>query len=278
MILALQRKLPPIRLAFNLAQFLLGGCVTVQVFHAVVGSATDPGVWGAAALATAANSVMAVLLISVAVSLSDVRLTARQIAESLRTDLTMVLATTSLGLCAGKLVYQDWRTAILPAVPVVGMFLMFHAYLTERQRHHRIEFLYENARALSRSSEIGPAMADLPGLALEAFRAEAAEVVFSPRTAATRGRPPVRRSAAPSVLEPIEPALAAELRALAERQESGAAPTQEMPAGRLTDYLRGTRAGRGHVRRDERDEGRTQLDRRDDRRQSVGARRPLRRR
>jgi hypothetical protein len=177
-ILALQRKLPPIRLAFNLAQFLLGGCVTVLVFHAVVGSATDPGVWGAAALATAANSVMAVLLISVAVSLSDVRLTARQIAESLRTDLTMVLATTSLGLCAGTLVYQDWRTAILPAVPVVGMFLMFHAYLTQRQRHHRIEFLYENARALSRSSEIGPAMADLPGLALEAFRAEAAEVVF----------------------------------------------------------------------------------------------------
>jgi hypothetical protein len=160
---ALQRKLPPIRLAFNLAQFLLGGCVTVLVFHAVVGSATDPGVWGAAALATAANSVMAVLLISVAVSLSDVRLTARQIAESLRTDLTMVLVTTSLGLCAGTLVYQDWRTAILPAVPVVGMFLMFHGYLTERQRHHRIEFLYENARALSRSSEIGPAMADLPG-------------------------------------------------------------------------------------------------------------------
>jgi diguanylate cyclase (GGDEF)-like protein len=238
-ILALQRKLPPIRLAFNLGQFLLGGCVTVLVFHAVVGSATriDPGVWGAAGLATAANSVMAVLLISVAVSLADVRLKARQIAESLRTDLTMVLATTSLGLCAVTLVYQDWRTAILLAVPVVGMFLMFHAYLAERQRHDRIEFLYETARALSRSSEIGPAMADLLERALEAFRAEAAEVIFFSPDGGDALRTTVRRSGAPSVLEPIEPSLAAELRALAERHESGAVPTHEVAGGQLTEYL-----------------------------------------
>jgi hypothetical protein len=172
-ILALQRKLAPIRLAFNLGQFLLGGCVAVLVFHAVAGSASviGPIVWAAAALATAANSVMAVLLISAAVSLSDVRLSVRQIAASMRTDLTMVLATTSLGLCAVTLVYHDWRTAILMAVPVGGMFVMFHAYTAERQRHGRVEFLYESARELSRSSEIGRAMNDLLARALEAFRA-----------------------------------------------------------------------------------------------------------
>lgn len=53
------------------------------------------------------TSVMAILLISAAVSLSDVRLGARQIAASMRADLTIVLVTTSLGLCAVALVYHD---------------------------------------------------------------------------------------------------------------------------------------------------------------------------
>ena len=238
-ILALQRKLAPIRLAFNLGQFLLGGCVTVLVFHAVAGSAAviDPVVWGAAALATAANSVMAVLLISAAVSLSDVPLSPRQIAASIRTDLTMVLATTSLGLCAVSLAYYDWRTAILLALPVTGMFVIFHAYTGERQRHARIEFLYESARELSRSSEIGPAMKDLLARALEAFRAEAAEVVFFSPDGGGALRTTVRRGAQPSVLEPVEPSVAAALRALAERQEIGAAPTTDLAAGSLADYL-----------------------------------------
>jgi diguanylate cyclase (GGDEF)-like protein len=246
-ILALQRRLPPLRLAFNLGQFLLGGCVTVLVFHAVAGSAgvIDPLVWGAAALATAANSVLAVLAISVAVSLSDVRLSARQIATSLRTDLTMVLVTTSLGLCAVSLVYRDWRTAILMAVPVVGMFGMFHAYTTERQRHERVEFLYESARALSRSSDIGPAMTDLLARALEAFRASAAEVVFFSPDGGGAVRTTVGEGGVVSVLEPVEPTIAAALRALAERQEIGAGPTDEVAAGGLVDYLVGRGLGQG---------------------------------
>jgi diguanylate cyclase (GGDEF)-like protein len=238
-ILALQRKLAPIRLAFNLGQFLLGGCVTVLVFHAVAGSSDviDPAVWGAAALATGANSVMAVLLISAAVSLSDVRLSAPQIAASIRTDLTMVLAATSLGLCAVSLAYYDWRTALLLALPVTGMFVIFHAYTGERQRHARIEFLYESARELSRSSEIGPAMKDLLARALEAFRAEAAEVVFFSPDGDGALRTTVRRGAEPRVLERVEPAAAAALRAVAERQEIGAAPTNDVADGSLADYL-----------------------------------------
>ncbi len=238
-ILALQRKLAPIRLTFNLGQFLLGGCVTVLVFHAVAGSTgvIDPAVWGAVALATAANSVMAVVLISAAVSLSDVRLTARQIAASIRTDLTMVLATTSLGLCAVSLAYHDWRTAILLVLPVTGTFVIFHAYTRERQRHERIEFLYESARELSRSSEIGPAMKDLLARALEAFRAEAAEVVFFSPDGGGALRTAARRGADTSVLETVDAAVAAALRALAERQEIGAGPTDEVAAGSLADYL-----------------------------------------
>ncbi len=49
------------------------------------------------------------------------------------------------------------------AVPVIGMYLTFQAYVAERQRHGRLEFLYEAARALSRSPEIGTALEGLLG-------------------------------------------------------------------------------------------------------------------
>src|SRR5919198_5089234 len=46
-VLMLDRRLPPIKLAFNLGQFCLGNCVAVVVFHAIAGSspALDPVVW-----------------------------------------------------------------------------------------------------------------------------------------------------------------------------------------------------------------------------------------
>jgi hypothetical protein len=259
LVLALHRRLPPIRLAFNFGQFLLGNCIAVIVFHAVAGSSTqiDPTVWGAAALATVATSVAAVLLISAAVSLSDSRLSLAQIAESLRTDLAVAAVNTSIGLCAATVVYNDWRAAILMAVPVVGMYLTFQAYVAERQRHGRLEFLYEAARALSRTPEIGSALEGLLAQALDAFRAEVAEIVFFSPDGNDALRTSVRAGGSGSVLEGLEPAIVAELRA---------------PAGRLPGAAR---PGPRHLRRAGR---RAQLHGRDDDRESVRPGRSLRRR
>jgi diguanylate cyclase (GGDEF)-like protein len=247
LILALDRKLPPIRLAFNFGQFLLGACLAVLVFHAVAGSTSviDPVVWGAAALAMAANSVAAVLLISIAVSLSDSLLSLRQVAASLRTDLAVASVNTSVGLCAATVVYRDWRAAILMAVPVVGMYLTFQAYMSERQRHGRLEFLYEAARALSRSSEIGTALEDLLAQALDAFRAEVAEIVFFSPDGNDALRTTVHASGAESVMEGLEPAIVGELRSLIASQELGAFPTREIAEGPLSEYLEQRDLGQG---------------------------------
>ena len=210
LILALHRKVPAIRLAFNFGQFLLGNCVAVLIFHAVAGSSTEvtPVVWGAAILATVSNSLIAVLVISAAVSVSEGRLSAVQIATSLRTDLTVVVANTSIGLCAATLLYRDWQGAILMAVPIAGMFVSFRAYVTERQRHERVEFLYRAARALSRSSDVGPALEGLLAQALEAFRAEAAEIIFFSPDGTDALRTTVRVNGPTAVLEGVEPAVA----------------------------------------------------------------------
>jgi diguanylate cyclase (GGDEF)-like protein len=239
-VLALHRKLPPIRLAFNLGQFLLGFSLAVLVFHTLASRAIEvtPRLWASAMLATAVNSVTAVLLIGLAVSLSEGRLSAGQITSSLRTDLAGVIANTSLGLCAATIVSFDSRAAILMAVPVAGMFIAFRAYVAERQRHARLDFLYQAGRALSGASEVGAALEQLLVQALDAFRAEAAEIVFFAPHGDDALRTTVRANRPAAVLEPVEPAVARHLRSLIERQEQGACAASSITDGPLAEYLR----------------------------------------
>jgi diguanylate cyclase (GGDEF)-like protein len=246
-VLALHRKLPLIRLAFNLGVFLLGNCAAVLVFGAVAGAASEisPTVWAGAILGTMTSSLIAVLAISAAVSLSEGRLGLRQVGRSLRTDLTVVVANTSVGLCLATILHEDWKTAILMAIPVVGMFISFQAYVTERQRHQRVEFLYQAARALSRSSDIGPALEGLLGQALDAFRAEVAEIIFFSPDGSDALRTTVRANAAPTVLEVVEPAPATGFRAFIAGHERGACAVSEIGDERLIDYLRARELGDG---------------------------------
>jgi diguanylate cyclase (GGDEF)-like protein len=246
-VLALHRKLPLIRLAFNFGVFLLGNCVAVLVFHAVAhgASAIGPVVWAAAILGTVASSLIAVLLISAAVSLSEGQLGLLQVARSLRTDLTVVVANTSVGLCAATILYEDRKAAILMAIPVAGMFISFRAYVTERQRHERVEFLYQAARALSRSSEIGPALEGLLVQALDAFRAEVAEIIFFSPDGNEALRTTVRAKGADAVLEAAEPLIATRFRSLIESHERGAFAASEIRDDRLVEYLRERELGDG---------------------------------
>ncbi|MGH2887788.1 MAG: diguanylate cyclase domain-containing protein, partial [Solirubrobacteraceae bacterium] len=247
LVLVLHRKLPLIRLAFNLGVFLLGGSIAVIAFHAVAGtsSAITPGVWAAVILATVANSLTAVLLISAAVSVSEGHVGIRQVARSLRTDLTVVVANTSIGLCVATVVYTNWRTAILMAIPVAGMFISFRAYVSERQRHERVEFLYQAARALSRSSEIGPALQGLLVEALDAFRAEVAEIVFFSPDGTDALRTTARADGTAVGLAGVEPAIAAHFRSLIEGHEAGAFAVADITDALLTEYLHGRELGDG---------------------------------
>jgi diguanylate cyclase (GGDEF)-like protein len=246
-VLAVHRKLPVIRLAFNFGLFLLGNCIAVLVFHAVAGASTEitPSVWIAAILATVANSLTAVLFISAAVSLSEGQLGIRQVARSFRTDLIVVVATTSVGLCVATLVHEDWKNAILIAIPVAGMFISFRAYVAERQRHQRVEFLYQAARALSRSSDIGPALEGLLVEALDAFRAEVAEIVFFSPDGSDALRTTVRANRTAAVLESVEPMIGANFRSLIEGHEAGAFAVADITDKPLADYLIARELGDG---------------------------------
>jgi diguanylate cyclase (GGDEF)-like protein len=246
LVLMLDRRLPPIKLAFNLGQFCLGNCGAVLVFHAIAGSSgvVDPVVWGAAGLATVSSSVIAVLLIGAAIALSEGGLGVRKLARMLGTDLAVTAANTSIALSGATLIFDDRRAAILMAAPVAGVFAAYRAYLSERQRHERLEFLYEATRTLSRSPEIGLALEGLLAQALEAFRAEVAEIIlFSEQHDALRAT--VRSGGETEALAGIDPAIADEFRSLIERQGTAVCSASQLPHGPLDHYLesRGLRNG-----------------------------------
>ena len=88
--------------------------------------------------------------------------------------------------------------------------------MTERQRHERVEFLYRAARALSRSPRSAPALEGLLAQALDAFRAEVAEIIFFSPDGSDALRTTVRANGAAAVLECVEPTIAAQFRSLIE--------------------------------------------------------------
>ena len=117
----------------------------------------------------------------------------------------------------------DARAIPLLAVPALVVYLAYRAYLMERQRHERLEFLYEATRTLSRSPEMVLALEGLLERSLESFRAEMAEIVLF----GSEGNPPLRTTLGPGdykeVMEPMDPEVAGELRDAGGRRPPGAA-------------------------------------------------------
>ena len=93
-------------------------------------------------------------------------------------DLVFTAANSSLAIAAAVLISTDARAALLLLVPAAIVFGVYRAYVSERQQHEKLEFLYEANRALTRSPEVAEAIEGVLARSLEAFRSEIAEVIL----------------------------------------------------------------------------------------------------
>jgi len=238
-VLLFDRKLPPIKIVFNIAQFTLTTCLAVVLFRELAATVEGfgPATWGFALVATQASAFVTVLLIAAAISLPEGWLGFKSLGRMLLMDLTVTSTNASLGLAAAVIVVYDPRALPLLIVPLVTVFLAYRAYANERQRHESLEFLYETTRTLSRSPEIVSALEGLLARSVEAFRAEIAEIVLFP----SEGNAPLRTTLGPGeardVMLPIESAIAEELRALVDHDEPVARVTPDSGSVRLRRYL-----------------------------------------
>ena len=180
--LVAERNRSSMKVAFNIAQFGLAAVVALTVFHALASAITPPGPreWLAAFAAGAATSAIEATLVATAISLSGGAPQWRQLPKMLSFSEMVAMANSSLATLAVMVLWVDPRSIVLLAVPTAIVFAAYRAYMGEREKHERLELLYESSRLLHYAPELDSAIDALLEHARRMFRAERAELLLFP--------------------------------------------------------------------------------------------------
>jgi diguanylate cyclase (GGDEF)-like protein len=171
-----------VKSAFNLAQFGLVAVIALTIFHTIASNAVPPGPqeWAAAFVAGAATSAIEAVLVATVISLSGGAPQFRKLPQMLSSSEMVALANGSLAILAVMVLWVDPRSIVLLAVPTAIVFVAYRAYMGEREKHERLELLYESSRLLHYAPELDSAIGALLEHARRMFRAERAELLLFP--------------------------------------------------------------------------------------------------
>ncbi len=180
--LGLHRHQPVIKLCFNVGAYACTATVAAVIFFRLVpeGAALDSSVMLAVSVAAMSEAVLAIVLVFVAISISEGTLRLSELARCLRFGLVTAAFSTGLGLTAALLLDTRPGAVWLVFVPAAGVHLASWAYTSERRRHEDLEFLYKSTRLLHQSPELDATVIDLLAQAREAFRCDVAEILLHP--------------------------------------------------------------------------------------------------
>ena len=156
----LTSRVSAVKLAFNTANFAVIAVVDLAVFHAFAVPSGPPGPtdWLAAFAATLSASVVCVFAIATAISLSGGAPQFQKLPGDGPVRGMVALANTSLALLAVTVMWIEPSAVWLLVVPLVTMFLAYGAYVSEREKHERLELLYQSSRILQHSPELDSAL------------------------------------------------------------------------------------------------------------------------
>jgi diguanylate cyclase (GGDEF)-like protein len=167
-----------LKLLFNLSHFALAAVLALSVFYAVgpTGAALGIDDWLAAFLAMLSTTVLGALAVATVITLSGGAPQYQKLPEMLQFGGLAAVANTSVALLAITVMSTNPSSVWLLAIPAVAVFIANRAYVSERDRHERLELLYQSSRILQHSPELDLALVDLLEHARAMFRAELAEI------------------------------------------------------------------------------------------------------
>src|SRR4051812_48331709 len=215
----LVRRLPVVKVVFNLAQIALTATSAAIILHVIAGGAAmdHPQTWVGLYTASLSSGALTILLLSAAIQISEGTLKRPMMAQMFATDALVTLINASIAIAAALVVANDPRAVPVLLIPALTVFAVYRAYISERQRHERLEFLYDANRTLSRSPEVAEALEALLARSLEAFNADVAEVLLY-----TADGEPLRTTHGPGdhrvTMEPADRAIADELAGLVDAE------------------------------------------------------------
>jgi diguanylate cyclase (GGDEF)-like protein len=178
--LVIHRRQMPVKLAFNVSQLALGAAVGVSLFHVIRGPSlvVGPTEWGGALAATLVMNLIGMAAIGAAVGLSEGRREVRRLGQVFRFGLIVGLANAVVVLAAVTFLWSDPLALWMLAIPVLVLYLAYRAFMSEREKHDRLEFLYEMTTILQRTPKLDRALVELLRHTRRMFKAEVAELAL----------------------------------------------------------------------------------------------------
>jgi diguanylate cyclase (GGDEF)-like protein len=172
------RRLAVVKLAFNLAQLAVVASVAVAIVRTLgtTGDVAATGTWLSLYAATIVTGALTIVFIAGAIAIAEGGLDAATVRQMFAMDGLVTVTNSSVAIAAAVIAAADARALPVLVVPAIAVFVVYRAYVSERQRHEKLEFLYEANKTLSRSPEVAQAIVGLLERSLEAFRSEIAEV------------------------------------------------------------------------------------------------------
>jgi len=231
--LVLHRRQSGLKLAFNLAQFALSGCLATTLFAALSQDAALSGAWNwvAGLAAVAVSTLAAGLCIFAAISLSQGYLGLRALPRMLALSMPFGLAMAAFGLLAAQIAMQNPASLILLALPSVLLISAYRAYAKAREQQNNLRLLHEVTSLLYTSDDAPSALTDFLTAVRGAFRAADAELVlFGEDEDAVPTLSRSREGEAPVALLPMEHREDAD-RLVAYAEESGVPTARTGAAG-----------------------------------------------
>ena len=171
------------KLSFNLTTTMVMAVISLSILYGVAGLDGPPHerAWLAAFAATQLSTVLTAVLIATVITVSGGAPQFEKLPDMVRFGSLVAFANTSLALLAVSILWLDASLLWLLALPLVIVFLAYRAYVSEREKHERLELLYQSSRIFQHSPELDSALVALLEHARAMFRAELAEVVLYPR-------------------------------------------------------------------------------------------------
>jgi diguanylate cyclase (GGDEF)-like protein len=215
--LVVQPRQRLIKTAFNLANFLCVATVSLLIIHTFADLSVTPGPveWLAAFGATLMAALISGLSIALVITLSGGAPQFEKLPEMLRFGIMVAFANTSLALLAVVIMQRDPLLLSLLAIPLGIVFVAYRSYLSEREKHERLELLYQSSRILQHSPELDSSIVAILDHARAMFRAELAEVVLYPRVDGAEAlRTTSQQDREPEVMVPLDAESAGRLHSL----------------------------------------------------------------
>jgi diguanylate cyclase (GGDEF)-like protein len=190
--LLLETRQIRVRRTFNMGLALLVGTTLLGAFHAFAGVEPSSGIVipqlrdsltavGACAL----TSVVGTLCVAAIITLSGVDPRSIGLRSMVEFGLVVAVTNASVALVAALVLATQPAALLLLVVPIATLYFAYRAYLSEREKHARLELLYESSRILQDSPELDATVLAVLEHARRMFAAEASQlVIFQGRLAA----------------------------------------------------------------------------------------------